>query len=282
MKKFGKITAALLALVTVMSLFAACGKNDNKEEESTTDGFTLQVNNGEAESTEEYTTQAESTTEVTTKEEQTTKVKTTIKIPDVIKVPKTTKAPSTTKVPGTTKAPSTTKVNDNPEENKTTATPTTVPNVTEQEETLAPNVKKLLGCWEATFEVEGVSFYMQFEFKQDNTVETELTKSCYDKMINEIVERNAFGITQEELTEAGFDNVTEYKEALREYLQQELPFNELKGDFRSTGTWKMEDDKLKVTIDGETAVSGDGFMEYGLIFGLEFADGSSMSFSKIG
>lgn len=267
MKKFGKITAALLALLMVMSLFAACGKDDNKEEESTTEGFTLQANNGEAEITEESTTQPESTTEATTKAEKTTKVKPTVKIPDIV-----TKAPSTTKVPSTTNAPSTTQH----EEIDTTVPPTTEPG-----ETLDPNVEKLIGRWMASYVVDNVTIYMQFEFKPDNSVETELTKKCYDKMINEIADRAAFGVTQEQLDSVGVDNATAYKEALLEYLRQELPFDELKKDFKSTGTWELKDDTLRVTIDGETAVSEDGFMEYGLIFGLEFADGFHISFSKM-
>ena len=265
MKKYGKITAALLALVMVMSLFAACRKDDNNEEETTTEGFTLQLDNGEGEMTEESTTQAESTTEVATEEEKTTKVKVTVKIPSI------TKAPGTTKVSSSTKAPPATKH----EEIDTTVPPTTNPG-----ETLAPNVEKLLGCWEARYEVEGVTIYVQFEFKPDNSVETELTKKCYDKMINEIADRAAFGVTQEQLDSVGVDNATAYKEALLEYLRQELPFDELKKDFKSTGTWELEDDTLRVTIDGETAVSEDGFLETDLIFGLEFADGFHMTFYK--
>ena len=42
-----------------------------------------------------------------------------------------------------------------------------------------------------------------------------------EKLENEIVEKEALGVTQEELTEAGFNSVTEYKEALLEYLHQE-------------------------------------------------------------
>lgn len=258
MKKFGKLTAVILVLIFVASLFAGCDKGDNKEEETTTDGFTLQVNNSEAETTEESTTQAEITTETTTKAEKTTKVK------------------ETTKAPGVTKAPNTTKDNDR----ITTIAPTTKPDATERE-TLAPNVEKLLGCWEARYVVEDVTIYVQFEFKQDNSVETELTKRCYDKMINEIVDRAAFGVTQEQLDSFGVDNATAYKEALSEYLHQQLPFDELKADFKSTGTWKLEGDTLEVTIDGETAISDDGFMEIGLIFGLKFDDGTSIAFSKI-
>lgn len=267
MKKLGKITAVLLVLLTVISIFAACGKDDNKEEETTTEGFTLQANNGEAEITEESTTQAEATTEATTKAENTTKVKPTVKIPDIV-----TKAPSTTKVPSTTNAPSTTQHEE---------TDTTVPPTTEPGETLDPNVEKLIGRYEATFMSEGVDFYLQFVFKNDKSVTVELTKDNYNKMIDGIVEKDAFDVTLEELEAVGVDNVTDYKIVLREYLVEELPYDDLKEMFKTSGTWEFEGDKLYVTIDGETAVcEDDGFMEYGTFFGLKFADGSSMSLSK--
>ena len=279
MKKFGKITAALLALVMVMSLFAACSKDDNNEEETTTEGFTLQLNSGEGETTEESTTQAESTTEVTTKEEKTTKVKVTVKVPSITKAPSATKAPSTTKVPDTTKAPGTTKApaTTNIEENNTTVAQTTKPAVPEEEETLSPNGEKLVGRWEASYVVEGITIYMQMEFKHDNSVVTELTKSNYDKMINEIIEEEISIVTKEELTEAGFADVTEYKEALLEYLHEELPFDELKPDFRSAGTWKLEGNTLSVTFDGETATSE---FTGGNSFGMKFPEGEPIKLVK--
>ncbi len=267
MKKFGKITAALLALVMVMSLFAACGKNDNKEEETTTEGFTLQVNNSEEGITEESTTQPETTTEATTK------VKPTVKIPSIV-----TKAPSTTKAPPTTKAPTTTKA-DVSVENQTTVPSTTNP--TEPEETKPANVELLLGKWEASFEVDGVAFYVQFEFRQDKTVVTELTRNNYDKMIKGIIDQNTSGITQEDLTEAGFANITEYKEALQEYLLEELPYEEMREGFVLAGTWDLDGNTLSVTVEGETETAETRLLEGERTFVLKNASGESTTLTKM-
>ena len=273
MKKFGKITAALLALVIVLSLFAACGKNNNKEEETTTEGFTLQVNNSEEGITEESTTHPETTTEATTKEENTTKVKPTVKIPSIV-----TKAPSTTKAPPATNAPTTTKA-DVTVENQTTVPSTTNP--TEPEETKPANVELLLGKWEASFEVDGVAFYVQFEFRQDKTVVTELTRNNYDKMIKGIIDQNTSGITQEELTEAGFANITEYKEALQEYLLEELPYEEMREGFVLAGTWDLDGNTLSVTVEGETETAETRLLEGERTFVLKNASGESTTLTKM-
>ncbi len=266
MKKFGKITAALLALLTVMSLFAACGKDDNKEEETTTEGFTLQVNNSEAETTEENTTQAETTTltEVSTKEEKTTKVKATVKVPTI------------TKAPGTTKAPTT-----KPGDKNTTVAPTTKPEPTSKEEFVAPNYSLLIGTWDATIDVEGLPVRIQFEFSIfGKTVNVDFTKDSYDNMIEKAVEINLSQVTDEELAEAGFADRAEYEEALREYLIDELPYEELRSMFLSTGTWELVGDKLTIVIEGETMTADTQLSDDVRTFELEDAYGEKMTLKR--
>ncbi len=92
MEKVSKITAALLSLLTVVSLFAACGKDDNKEKETTTE--------------------AEVITEVTTKEEKTTIVKETETVVNTTKVPTTAKAKDKTTVASTKKSASSEKADE--------------------------------------------------------------------------------------------------------------------------------------------------------------------------
>lgn len=288
MKKSIKLTSAFLTLFTVMSLFAACSNNDNKEE-NTTDNVTLQAYVDNTEFTEESTTEAETTkAEATTKVKETVTTKQPIKLPNVTKAPSatkapsTTKAPDTTKAPGTTNAPNTTNPADKPEDNNTTVAPTTNPAVTEEAETLAPNVNLLLGIWDAQFEVENVTFYIQFDFKQDKTVKTDLTKNGYDKMIDGIVANEMSVITQEDIIEAGFASTAEYEEALRAFLSEELPYNELKAGFQTTGTWKLDGNHLTVTIEGETETAETKLLEGERVFVLKDSAGEPMTLTKRG
>ncbi len=217
MEKFSKITAVLLVLLTVMSLFAACGKDDNKEEETTTEGFILQVNNSEAETTEESTTQAEATT----KEEKTTKSKKPVKVVNI------------------TKAPTTAKSN-----NKTTVAPTTKSASSEKAEE-----DYLIGTWEATVDSEGLPVTLQFEFKPDGVVKVDFTRAAYDDMVKKAVETELSKLTDEEIAEAGFSDRKEAEEYLYECFEQEAPYDELRGTIENTGSWSIERELMIVKID---------------------------------
>ncbi len=216
MEKVSKITAVLLALALVLSLFAACGKDDNKEEESTTDGFTLQVNNGEAENTEEYTTSAQSTTEVTTKEEQTTKLKEPVNV-----------------VNTTAKA-----------KDKTTVAPTTKSN-----ENGKANEDYLIGVWETTVDSEGLPVTIQFKFEPDGVVKVDFTRAAYDDMVKKAVETELSKLTDEEIAEAGFSDRKEAEEYLYECFEQEAPYDELRDTIENTGSWSIERELMVVKID---------------------------------
>ena len=217
MEKFSKITAVLLVLLTVMSLFAACGKDDNKEEETTTEGFILQVNNSEAETTEESTTQAEATT----KEEKTTKSK------EPVKVVNTTKAATTAKA-----------------KDKTTVSPTTKSN-----ENGKANEDYLIGIWEATVDSEGLPVTLQFEFEPDGVVKVDFTKAAYDDMVKKAVETELSKLTDEEIAEAGFSDRKEAEEYLYECFEQEAPYDELRDTIENTGSWSIERELMVVKID---------------------------------
>lgn len=270
MKKYGKITAVLLALVMVMSLFAACRKDDNNEEETTTEGFTLQLDNGEGEMTEESTTQSESTTEVATKEEKTTKVKPTVKVPTITKAP-------TTKASGTTKAPTPAK----PEDKNTTVAQPTKPAVTEKEELKVTNIDLLLGTWDSTVDVDGLPIRIQFEFSIfGKTVNVDFTKDSYDNMLEKAVEINLSKVTDEELAEAGFADRAEYEKELRAYLIAELPYDELRSMFQSTGRWELIGDKLTIVIDGETMTANTQLSDDVRSFELVDAYGEKMTLIK--
>ena len=216
MKKLSKITAALLALVTVMSLFAACGKDDNIEEETTTEGFTLQVNNGEEETTEESTTQTEATTEATTKEEKTTKSKETIKV-----------------VNTTAKA-----------KDKTTVAPTN-----KSGENGKSKEDYLIGIWDTTVDSEGLPVTIQFKFEPDGVVKVDFSKAAYDDMIKKAVETELSKLTDEEIAEADFADRKEAEEYLYDCFEQEAPYDELRGTIKNTGSWSIERELMVVSID---------------------------------
>ncbi len=208
MKKFGKITAVLLVLLTVISIFAACGKDDNKEEETTTE--------------------AEVITEVTTKEEKTTTVK------------------ETETVVNTTKAPTTAKSN-----NKTTVAPTTKSASSEKAEE-----DYLIGTWEATVDSEGLPVTLQFEFEPDGVVKVDFTKAAYDSMIKKAVETELSELTDEEIAEAGFVDRKEAEEYLYECFEQEVPYDELRGTIKNTGSWSIYREHMIMKID-KAAFNGE-------------------------
>ncbi len=269
MKKTSKLLSALLALVMVISLFAACGNDSNKEEETTTDGFTVQANDNMVEATDEETTEAEVTTKVenTTKPEKTTKVKNTVKVE------------KTTKTKETTKPEKTTKVNDKNEGNSNSAT--TKPAVTEKEELKVANIDLLLGTWIGTVVDEGVAIDLNFEFGINGKLRTYFTKDSYEKMIQNIIDAEMSGVTEEEITGSGeFTSKKELEEYLYEVLTQELPYNELSSMFNQTGNWNLHGDTLSVTIEGETLTAETKLSENVKTFVLD-PNGDPIKFRKI-
>ncbi len=254
MKKSSKLVAALLAFFAVVTLFAACGKDGVKDEESTAANTTVQANAGVTEDTTvaETTTKAETTTAQATTKAKTTK-------------PKTTKPQPTTKV----------------QDNGGSET-TTKPEPTSKEEFIAPNYGLLIGTWDATMDVEGIPVSIQFEFSivYGKKVEVDFTKIAYDNMIEKAVEMDLAQVTDEELTEAGFADRAEYEVALREYLIDELPYDELRSMFQSTGTWELIGDKLTIVIAGETMTADTQLSDDVRTFELVDAYGEKLTLKR--
>ncbi len=256
MKKSSKLIAALLSFFAVVTLFAACGKDSGKEEGTTEENTTVQANV----SITEGTTEAETTTQA----EATTAKKTT--------KPISTK-PKTTKPQPTTKEQPTTKVQDSGN-----TVSTTKPETTRKEDLVAPNLDLLIGTWDATIDVEGLPVRIQFEFSIfGKTVNVDFTKDSYDNLIQKAVEIELELITDEEITEAGFADRAEYEEALREYVMDELPYEELRSLFRATGTWELIGDKLTIVIAGETMTADAKLSQEVKTFELVDADGEKIT-----
>ena len=281
MKKLSKLTSALLALLMIMSLFAACGKDDDKkdddEKDSKKDEATVQVIEEDIEeNTEEYTTEAE----------ETTKENITIKLPGITKVPATkapatkppaTKAPATkapaTKVPATkapvTQAPTVTKA------------PTSKPDTTQKEEPKPSNADLLIGTWETTIVSDGLPVTMQFKFEANGTMKMDFTKASYDKMIKHAVDSKMSNFTDEEIIEEGFANRKEAEEYLYNFVAQEAPYETLRGMLQNSGTWQLDGDNLTVTIDGEIAIAQTKLSEGKTTFALKDGTGESITLTKI-
>ena len=276
MKKLSKLTSALLALLMIMSLFAACGKDDDKkdddEKDSKKDEATVQVIEEDIEeNTEEYTTEAE----------ETTKENITIKVPGITKVPATkvpaTKAPATkapvTKAPATkapvTQAPTVTKA------------PTSKPDTTQKEEPKPSNADLLIGTWETTIESDGLPVTVQFKFEANGTMKMDFTKASYDKMIKQVVDAEMSQITDEEITQAGFASRKEAEEYLYNFVAQEAPYETLRGMLQNSGTWQLDGDNLTVTIDGEIAIAQTKLSEGKTTFALKDGTGESITLTKI-
>lgn len=276
MKKLSKLTSALLALLMIMSLFAACGKDDDKkdddEKDSKKDEATVQVIEEDIEeNTEEYTTEAE----------ETTKENITIKVPGITKVPATkapvTKAPATkapaTKVPATkapvTQAPTVTKA------------PTSKPDTTQKEEPKPSNADLLIGTWETTIVSDGLPVTMQFKFEANGTMKMDFTKASYDKMIKHAVDSEMSNLTDEEIIDAGFENRKEAEDYLYALIAEEAPYETLRGMLQNSGTWKLNGDDLTVTIDGESATSKSNLSAGKTSFELKDPTGESITLTKV-
>ena len=276
MKKLSKLTSALLALLMIMSLFAACGKDDDKkdddEKDSKKDEATVQVIDEDIEeNTEEYTTEAE----------ETTKENITIKLPGITKVPATkapaTKAPATkapaTKVPATkapvTQAPTVTKA------------PTSKPDTTQKEEPKPSNADLLIGTWETTIVSDGLPVTMQFKFEANGTMKMDFTKASYDKMIKHAVDSEMSNLTDEEIIDAGFANRKEAEDYLYALIAEEAPYDQLRSMLQNSGTWKLNGDDLTVTIDGESATSKTNLSAGKTSFELKDPTGESITLTKI-
>ena len=271
MKKLSKLTSALLALLMIMSLFAACGKDDDKkdddEKDSKKDEATVQVIEEDIEeNTEEYTTEAE----------ETTKENITIKVPGITKVP-ATKAPATkapaTKVPATkapvTQAPTVTKA------------PTSKPDTTQKEEPQPTNADLLIGVWETTIDSDGLPVTVQFKFEANGTVKMDFTKASYDKMVKLAVDAEMSQITDEEITEAGFSSRKEAEDYMYSLIAEEAPYETLRGMLQNEGTWQLDGDNLTVTIDGEPATAQIKLSEGKTTFALKDETGESITLTKV-
>ena len=276
MKTLSKLTSALLALLMIMSLFAACGKDDDKkdddEKDSKKDEATVQVIDEDIEeNTEEYTTEAE----------EATKENITIKLPGITKVPATkapaTKAPATkapaTKVPATkapvTQAPTVTKA------------PTSKPDTTQKEEPKPSNVDLLIGTWETTIVSDGLPVTMQFKFEANGTMKMDFTKASYDKMVKHAVDSEMSNLTDEEIKDAGFANRKEAEDYLYALIAEEAPYDQLRSMLQNSGTWKLNGDDLTVTIDGESATSKTNLSAGKTSFELKDPTGESITLTKI-
>ena len=276
MKKLSKLTSALLALLMIMSLFAACGKDDDKkdddEKDSKKDEATVQVIEEDIEeNTEEYTTEAE----------ETTKENITIKVPGITKVPATkvpaTKAPATkapvTKAPATkapvTQAPTVTKA------------PTSKPDTTQKEEPKPSNADLLIGTWETTIVSDGLPVTMQFKFEANGTMKMDFTKASYDKMIKHAVDSEMSNLTDEEIIDAGFANRKEAEDYLYALIAEEAPYDQLRSMLQNSGTWKLNGDDLTVTIDGESATSKTNLSAGKTSFELKDPTGESITLTKV-
>ncbi len=271
MKKLSKLTSALLALLMIMSLFAACGKDDDKkdddEKDSKKDEATVQVIEEDIEeNTEEYTTEAE----------ETTKENITIKVPNVTKAP-ATKAPAT-KVPATkapaTKAPAT-------QAPTVTKAPTSKPDTTQKEEPKPSNADLLIGTWETTIVSDGLPVTMQFKFEANGTMKMDFTKASYDKMVKQAVDAEMSSVTDEEIIEAGFANRKEAEDYLYALIAEEAPYDQLRSMLQNSGTWKLNGDDLTVTIDGEAATSKTNLSEGKTSFELKDPTGESITLTKV-
>ena len=276
MKTLSKLTSALLALLMIMSLFAACGKDDDKkdddEKDSKKDEATVQVIDEDIEeNTEEYTTEAE----------EATKENITIKLPGITKVPATkapaTKAPATkapaTKVPATkapvTQAPTVTKA------------PTSKPDTTQKEEPKPSNADLLIGTWETTIVSDGLPVTMQFKFEANGTMKMDFTKASYDKMVKHAVDSEMSNLTDEEIKDAGFANRKEAEDYLYALIAEEAPYDQLRSMLQNSGTWKLNGDDLTVTIDGESATSKTNLSAGKTSFELKDPTGESITLTKI-
>ena len=271
MKTLSKLTSALLALLMIMSLFAACGKDDDKkdddEKDSKKDEATVQlIDEDIEEKTEEYTTEAE----------ETTKENITIKLPGITKVP-ATKAPATkapaTKVPATkapvTQAPTVTKA------------PTSKPDTTQKEEPKPSNADLLIGTWETTIVSDGLPVTMQFKFEANGTMKMDFTKASYDKMVKHAVDSEMSNLTDEEIIDAGFANRKEAEDYLYALIAEEAPYDQLRSMLQNSGTWKLNGDDLTVTIDGESATSKTNLSAGKTSFELKDPTGESITLTKI-
>ncbi|MBQ5825481.1 MAG: hypothetical protein IIW48_11835 [Clostridia bacterium] len=271
MKNFVKIPLVLVSVFMFVTVFAACGKDEVNIAETTDESTTVSY---VIDDVTEATAATETTEEVTTKISAVTIVTTTNKVSTTIKVPATTKNVNTTKAPETTKTVETTNGSETSKPKETT----TKTELTTKEDFIAPNYSLLVGTWDARIEVEGLPVEIQFEFSIfGKTVDVDFTKSSYDNMTDKAVEMELDRVTDEEITEAGFADRAEYEVALRAYLLEELPYEELRSLFRSTGTWELIGDELTVVIGGETMTADTKLSEDVKSFELVDAYGETMT-----
>ncbi len=257
MKKYSKLFALLLALLMVLSLFTACGdKKDDDDDEKK----------------EKTSETAEDNENSTTEEETTTKVGNKI---EIITMDSEQEESANSTAATTRRAAETTR----------RAETTRKPETTRREETTAPpaNTAKdvLVGDWETEFVIEGLSFFVVFNFRNDGTVKTSYPRSNYDQMINQVVSMTLADVSDEEIAAEGFTSREEAEEYIKEMLIEEIPYADIANEFDISGTWNLNGDTLTITLEGESETAETKLSEGKTTFTVIDEDGETLNFRKI-
>lgn len=255
-----KVLASILSLLMVLSLFSACGKDDEKKEDSKKESTTSQT--------------AETETEDTTKPENTTEVQ------DKSEVNKPTEDKNNNKNKDEDK-----NQNKDKESNKVhsnNSKPSQGSGGKDNFTLKVANIDLLLGSWDATLVTNGVTAKLHFTFDIiGRAVRVSFSKENYENMIKQIVEKEMSEITDEEIAESeDFSSREEAEGYFYEYLAQEIPYSSMSNQFNRTGSWNLQGDTLTINLDGEVYTAETKLSEDKTSFVLVGPSGERMTLSK--
>lgn len=256
-----KVLASILSLLMVLSLFSACGKDNNKTEDSKKERSTSQT--------------TETKTEDTTESKNTTETEISTESQDESEVEKPTEDKTQNKDKDKVEDKENNKGNNN-------SKPSQESNDKTKPSLMVANTYLLLGSWNAVFETNGVAVKLRFTFDfMGNVVQVYFSKDNYENMIRQIVEKEMSKITDEEIEESGnFSSREEAEEYFYEYITQEIPYSSMSSQLNGTGSWKLHGDTLTINLGGETYTAETKLSENKTSFVLVGPDGERMTLTK--
>ena len=265
-----KVLASILALLMVLSLFSACGK-DNKTEDSKKESTTSQT----TETKTEDTTEAEKHSETENSTESQDKSEVEKPTDDKNKDKNKAEDKTQNKDKDKTEDKETNKGNSN-------SKPSQGSNNNTRPSLKVANIDLLLGSWTATFVTNGVTAKLYFTFDIiGSVVRVSFSKENYENMIEQIVEKEMSKITDEDIAESeDFSSREEAEEYFYDYLTQEIPYSSMSSQLNGTGSWKLHGDTLTINLGGETYTAETRLSEDITTFVLVGPSGERMTLTK--
>ncbi len=118
----------------------------------------------------------------------------------------------------------------------------------------------LAGDWETTISADKFDVPLVVTFNADGTATMNLPDDKYNQLINDMVdtilhEEGFYDLSDDEkkiaFEEMGVADMEEAKIVFFNMLTDEIPYEELKADFETDGTWQLEVDTLTMYFDGD-------------------------------